>query len=117
MAYIDVSKLRHTYFIDGYGGEKWIVFDREKTDGQSRIPLLTPALMILQRYKDPPLCVNSTRLLPVLSSQKLNAYVKEIGDLCRIVKNLTFNLARYTFATTVTLTIGVPIERVSKMLG
>ena len=47
----------------------------------------------------------------------MNAYLKEIADLCGINKNLTFHLARHTFATTVTLTNGVPIESVSKMLG
>jgi len=56
-------------------------------------------------------------LLPVLSNQKMNAYLKEIADLCNINKNLTFHLARHTFATTVTLSNGVPIESVSKMLG
>ncbi|WP_414617427.1 site-specific integrase [Dyadobacter sp. 32] len=57
------------------------------------------------------------RLLPVLSNQKTNAYLKEIAELCRINKHLTFHLARHTFATTVTLTNGVPIESVSKMLS
>lgn len=56
-------------------------------------------------------------LLPVLSNQKMNSYLKEIGDLCGIDKNLTFHLARHTFATTITLAKGVPIETVSKMLG
>ena len=51
------------------------------------------------------------------SNQKINSYLKEIADLCGIEKNLTFHLARHTFATTVTLTNGVPIETVSKMLG
>jgi site-specific recombinase XerD len=56
-------------------------------------------------------------LFPVISNQKLNTYLKEIAYLCDIDKNLTFHLARHTFATTVTLTNGVPIESVSKMLG
>ncbi len=56
-------------------------------------------------------------LLPVLSNQKSNAYLKEIADLCGITKNLTTHLARHTFATTVTLSNGVPMESVSKMLG
>ena len=57
------------------------------------------------------------RLFPNISNQKLNSYLKEIADLCQINKNLTFHLVRHTFATTVTLTNGVPIESVSKMLG
>ena len=56
-------------------------------------------------------------MLPTLSNQKLNSYLKEIADLCKIKKNLTFHIARHTFATTVTLSNGVPIETVSKLLG
>lgn len=56
-------------------------------------------------------------LLPVLSNQRMNSYLKEVGDICGINKLLTFHLARHTFATTITLTNGVPIETVSKMLG
>jgi len=56
-------------------------------------------------------------LLPVISNQKMNSYLKEIADLCGIYKELTFHIARHTFATTVTLSNGVPIESVSKMLG
>lgn len=55
--------------------------------------------------------------MPILTNQKMNAYLKEIGDICKIKKNLTFHLARHTFATTITLSNGVPIESVSKMLG
>lgn len=57
------------------------------------------------------------RVLPVLSNQKMNAYLKEIADLCEISKKMTYHIARHTFATTVTLSNGVPIETVSKMLG
>ncbi len=57
------------------------------------------------------------RVLPILSNQKMNSYFKEIADGCEISKNLTFHIARHTFATTVTLSSGVPIETVSKMLG
>ena len=73
--------------------------------------------VILEKYKGHPNIIDSDKVLPVLSNQKMNAYLKEIADLCGINKNLTFHLARHTFATTVTLTNGVPIESVSKMLG
>ena len=117
LAYIDVSKLSSKNIIDGYGGEKWLKINRQKTDSQSRIPLLATALKILKSYEDHPQCQNTGTLLPVLSNQKMNSYLKEISDLCRINKPITFHLARHTFATTVTLTNGVPIESVSKMLG
>ncbi|NIJ52347.1 site-specific recombinase XerD [Dyadobacter arcticus] len=101
----------------GSDGEKWVVIKRQKNDSPSRIPLLPQALSIIAEYDDHPQCINQDRLLPVLSNQKMNSYLKEIADLCRITKAITFHLARHTFATTVTLTNGVPIESVSKMLG
>ena len=79
--------------------------------------MLSKAEDIIERYKDHPACLNSGRLLPVLSNQKMNAYLKEIADLCDINKELTYHIARHTFATTITLSNGVPIESVSKMLG
>lgn len=72
---------------------------------------------ILEKYKEHPKCLNEDFLLPILSNQKMNAYLKEIADICGINKELTFHIARHTFATTVTLSNGVPIETVSKMLG
>jgi integrase len=90
---------------------------RQKTDTSSRIPLLPVALTILNRYQDHPQCENKGLLLPVLSNQKMNAYLKEIADLSDVLKHLTFHLARHTFATTVTQSNSVPIETVSKMLG
>jgi site-specific recombinase XerD len=71
----------------------------------------------LEKYATDSVAEKNGLLLPVLSNQKTNAYLKEIADLCKINKNLTFHLARHTFATTVTLSNGVPIESVSKMLG
>ncbi|MBC7391170.1 MAG: tyrosine-type recombinase/integrase [Opitutaceae bacterium] len=69
------------------------------------------------KYKDHPACLAHGTIFPSISNQRLNSYLKEIGDICEIDKNLTFHLARHTFATTITLTNGVPIETVSKMLG
>ncbi|MEJ7676096.1 MAG: site-specific integrase [Chitinophagaceae bacterium] len=71
----------------------------------------------MEIYKDDPQCKNQDCLLPVPSNAKLNAYLKEVADICGINKLLTFHIARHTFATTVTLNNGVPIESVSKMLG
>ncbi|TDE16169.1 site-specific integrase [Dyadobacter psychrotolerans] len=117
LAYIDVYNLSRQQIIEGINGEMWLVVNRQKTDSESRVPLLPIALEILEKYEDHPQCIASGRLLPVLSNQKLNSYLKEIADVCRFDKTLTFHLARHTFATTVTLTNGVPIESVSKMLG
>ena len=117
LAYADVEKLTREEITIGIDSEKWIWTSRQKTDSATRVPLLPPALEILDRYKDDPQCMNNGRLLPVLSNQKMNSYLKEISDACEITKKMTFHTARHTFATTVTLTNGVPIETVSKMLG
>jgi site-specific recombinase XerD len=117
LAYADVQKLKRSEITSGIDGEKWIFTPRQKTETVSRIPLLLQALEILARYSDHPQCLLSDKVLPVLSNQKMNAYLKEIADLCGVSKNLTFHIARHTFATTVTLSNGVPIETVSKMLG
>lgn len=117
LAYADVKKLKRSEIVIGIDGEKWVITKRQKTDISSRIPLLSASLEILAPYENHPQCMNEGRLLPVLSNQKMNAYLKEIADLCGINKNLTFHIARHTFATTVTLSNGVPIESVSKMLG
>ena len=116
LAYADVEKLTREEITTGIDGEKWIWTSRQKTESTTRIPLLPPALEILDRYKDDPQCLIKKRLLPVLTNQKMNTYLKEISDACKITK-MTFHTARHTFATTVTLTNGVPIETVSKMLG
>ena len=117
LSYADVQKLKRSEIGVGVDGEKWVFTNRQKTDTSSRIPLLPVTLKILDRYKDHPQCENKGLVLPVLSNQKMNAYLKEIADSCKISKHVTFHLARHTFATTVTLSNGVPIETVSKMLG
>jgi len=117
LAYADVKKLRRSEIAQGIDGNSWIFTHRKKTDTQSRIPLLPPARAIVEKYQDLPPCYDSDQVLPVLSNQKMNAYLKEIADVCGFPRNLTFHIARHTFATTVTLSNGVPIESVSKMLG
>ena len=117
LAYADVGKLRRSEVGVGVDGGQWIFTHRQKTKTASRIPILPAASTIIELYKDHPQCLSQDRVLPVLSNQKMNAYLKEIADVCHITKNLTFHVARHTFATTVTLSNGVPIESVSKMLG
>ena len=100
-----------------FDGNQWIETERQKTKTALKIPLLNQARDILKRYQDHPKTVHSKTLLPRYSNQKLNSYLKEIADFCGIKKHLTFHIARHTFATTITLTNGVPIETVSKLLG
>jgi site-specific recombinase XerD len=117
LAYVDVHKLKRSELVKGIDGNLWIYTSRQKTDTVSRIPVLPVALSIIRTYEDHPQCVVKDTLLPVMSNQKMNAYLKEIADLCKINKPLTFHIARHTFATTVTLNNGVPIESVAKMMG
>jgi len=117
LAYADVQKLKRAEIVKGLDGEMWIVTKRLKTDTPTRVPLLPSALTILNRYADHPVCCNKGKALPVSTNQKMNAYLKEIAGVCGINKELTYHTARHTFATTVTLSNGVPIETVSKMLG
>jgi len=117
LAYADVHKLTRSQIVKGIDGEQWIFTRRQKTETASRIPLLPTATAILDRYENDPQCIIKGKILPVPTNQKMNGYLKEIADLCGITKYLTTHMARHTFATTVTLTNGVPIESVSKMLG
>ncbi|PZO26579.1 MAG: recombinase [Flavobacteriaceae bacterium] len=117
LAYVDVKNLTTNNINYGIDGEKWIFTHRQKTESASKIPLLPIPEMIVEKYKDHPQCSNQNKVLPILTNQRMNSYLKEIAAACNINKELTFHIARHTFATTVTLTNGVPIESVSKMLG
>jgi site-specific recombinase XerD len=116
-AYQDVRSLVPGNVEKFFDGEDWIIKNREKTWCRENVPLLPIAKEIIAKYKDHPVCVSEGRLLPVKSNQRFNAYLKEIMEICGINKNLTTHTARHTFATTVTLANGVPIETVSAMLG
>ncbi|MGA9590476.1 MAG: site-specific integrase [Salegentibacter sp.] len=117
LAFADVKKLSDDDIVIGVNGKKWIKTKRQKTNSLSSIPLLSIPAAIIEKYKDDARIKGKKNLLPVLTNQKSNAYLKEIADICKIKKTLTTHLARHTFATTVTLSKGVPIESVGKMLG
>lgn len=115
LSYIDVRSLTHNQIVRGIDGDYWIFAQRKKTEQPVKIPLLDKALDIIKKYDND--AESNSKLLPVYSNQKINAYLKEITALFEINKNITFHSARHTFATTVTLSNGVPIETVSKLLG
>lgn len=114
LAYIDLANLRVDNIQKMFDGRLWIVTHRQKTNTKVTVPLLPPALKILKKYEGE---FVDGKILPIITNQKMNCYLKEISEICGIEKNLTFHLARHTFATTMTLGKGVPIETVSKMLG
>lgn len=117
LAFSDVKSLESKDINIGVDGKKWILKKRTKTGITSRVPLLPVPLRLLKKYETHPLCIKNGTLLPVISNQKTNVYLKEIADVCGFNKNITTHLARHTFATTVTLQNGVPLETVSKTLG
>jgi site-specific recombinase XerD len=117
LAYADLQALRVSDIAQGFDGAQWIVIHRKKTETPSRIPLLQAALTIIAKYADHVECLRGNRVVPVLSNQKMNSYLKQIAVACRISHKVTTHVARHTFATTVTLGNGVPIETVSKLLG
>jgi site-specific recombinase XerD len=117
IAYIDVMQLTPNNIILGMDGNYWIKTTREKTDTAVNVPILPKAALIIEKYRNNPRSITKGSIFPNISNQKLNSYLKEVADLCGIKSHLTFHLARHTFATSVTLSNGVPIETVSKMLG
>jgi site-specific recombinase XerD len=117
LAHSDVKRLSENDLTMDIKGKKWIRINRKKTKVRCDIPLLGLAEEIILKYKYRNTKRGETGLLPVISNQKTNLYLKEVAKRCGIKKNLTHHLARHTFATTVTLSNGVPIESVSRMLG
>ena len=117
LGYAELKKLNSTHIHQGNDSGEWIIINRTKTDIRCRVPLLPQAKAILQKYENFPITQNRGKLLPVHSNQKMNEYLKELAGICGINKNLSMHVARHTFATSITLSNGVPIETVSKMLG
>ncbi|MDO7171760.1 site-specific integrase [Mariniflexile sp. AS56] len=117
LSYIDVKELTINQIVRGIDNNHWIFTKREKTNETVKIPVLPQAMTIINKYKDAIENKISKTMLPLCSNQKANSYLKEIAKDCGIHKNITFHVARHTFATTVMLSNGVPIETVSKLLG
>ena len=117
LAYIDVKQLKQSEVTIGVDGKLWIDKKRQKTKVPTSIPLLPLTKQILDKYKNDPRCNQVDKLLPVHSNSKYNEYLKEIAAICGINKNLTTHAARHTFGTTVSISNGVPLETVKKIMG
>ncbi len=113
LAYIDVKALTPDKIVR-LANVDWIMSTRVKTVTPINVVLSEGAKRIIEKYKDAP--KKKGHVFPILSNQKMNQYLKEIATACGIDKELTFHMARHTFAT-LTLSKGVPIESVSRMLG
>jgi site-specific recombinase XerD len=114
LAYTDMCNLTGENIFKAPDGVSWIRTCRRKTGVESRIPLLEIPLRIIEKYRD---TAPNGRLLPMISNASMNKYLKLIAVQCGIKQNLIFHSGRHTYASTVTLSQGVPIESVSSMLG
>jgi len=117
LAFADVKNLTPDHLMKDNNGALWIRKPRQKTGNMSNIPVLSVAKQLIDKYADHPECVKKGVLLPILSNQKMNSYLKEISDLCQINKKMCTHTARYTAATIVFLANNVSIENVAKILG
>ena len=117
LSFADIFKLSHCHIQRRDDDREWIIIDRSKTNNRCQIPVLPKAKEILQKYEGYPKLNGKNTLLPILTNQKMNSYLKELADICGINREITMHVSRHTFATTVTLGNGVPIETVSKLLG
>ena len=117
LAFTDVQQLTPAHLVRDNDGAMWIRKPRQKTGNMCNIPVLSVAQRLIDKYADHPECVQKGVLMPVMSNQKMNAYLKELADLCGITKKLTTHVARYTAATVVFLANKVSMENVAKILG
>lgn len=111
LAYAEMNNLSKEHLVTGFDGNTWIKMYRQKNNSIVSVPLLSKAKQVLDKYS------NDDKLLPIITNQKFNSYLKEIAEIVGIDKRLTHHIARKTFATTVLLFNNVPMELVSELLG
>ena len=117
LSYAEIKSISPSNIEEVQDGLDVIFITRKKTKELSTIPLMDSAAKILRKYENHPDCKRTGKSLPTPSNQKMNAYLKEIGDLCGIQKDITCHMARRTFATTVAALNGIPIEHIATMMG
>jgi site-specific recombinase XerD len=116
-AYAELRRFTPSDVIVGIDREKWLSIKRQKTGTRESVPLLPIPLDTVEKYKLNEASLQQNKLFPSMSLQSYNTYLKRMALVCEIDKKVTSHIARHTFATTITLTNGVPIETVSSMLG
>ena len=116
-AYVDMQNLKNKNLCMGIDKSIWLTYHRQKTNTRCPVPLLKPAEALIEKYKAYHDYDDNAHIFPIPSNQICNRYLKIIAKEAGIEKDLSFHMARHTFATTITLTAGIPIETVSKMLG
>ncbi len=114
ISYGDMCRLTAANLETAEDGTVWIKATREKTNVEFEIPLLDLPLHIIDKYRD---TTSDGKLLPMYGNSELNKGLKHLAAACGIDRKLTFHMARHTYATEITLSHGVPMETVSRMLG
>jgi integrase len=114
---VDVMNLRLGNYSLDEDFDNWLKTKRQKTKVKTNVLVIPPLKRIIDKYKNDPECIEDDRLIPSISNSKMNAYLKEIADLCDIEKNLTWYVGRHTFATTVALANNIPMEVISQIMG
>ena len=114
LAFSDMVTLDWQHILYNHEGQDWIIKPRDKTNVLTTVPLLPKAKEILLKRK---LTSQQGLIFHVYANQPYNRYLKDLAKEIKLKKRLTSHLARHTFATTITLSNGIPIETVSKMLG
>ncbi|NMA74551.1 MAG: site-specific integrase [Bacteroidales bacterium] len=114
---IDLRNLKHSNIQRQEDGSLWIVLNRQKTGTASYIPLLDIPIRILDKYRDSEFAGEDGQVFKLQTHVNMNWQLKRIAKAANIDKRLTFHISRFTFATTVCLTQGVPIETLSQMMG
>ena len=117
LSYVDIGNLTNENINVGIDKSLWLSYYRQKTDIHAILPLLQPAVNILKRYEAYHEGKRNNHIFPVPLNQVMNRYLKKVAKQAGVDKNIPFHMARHTFATTITLSHGIPIETVSKMLG
>lgn len=117
LAFSDIKTLTYQNLKEGIDGNLWIFKKRNKTKVLSYIPLLSVPLQLIEKYRNNPNKKDENLVFPMSTNQKMNAYLKEIADICGIDKKISTHTGRHTFATTIALGSGSSFEATSKMLG
>lgn len=114
ISYGDLCRLTAADLETAEDGTVWIKTAREKSKVDFEVPLLDLPIYIIDKYRD---TTSDGKLLPMYSNSALNEALKRLAAVCGIERRLTFHMARHTYATEITLSNGVPMETVSRMLG
>ena len=117
LSYVDIGNLTNENINVGIDKSLWLSYYQQKTDIHAILPLLQPAVNILKRYEAYHEGKRNNHIFPVPLNQVMNRYLKKVAKQAGVDKNITFHKARHNFGTHITLSLGVPIETVSRMMG